>query len=55
MTLSASRVPGTREVLVRTTSGAVTNEVREDVGQVRNFWADLGRVIDEIDTDEQGG
>lgn len=59
MTLSASRKPkhpnapeGTRDqVTVRTTYGPVVNEVTEDVGHVRAFWSDLGRLLEEIESD----
>ena len=46
MTLVANRDerdPNT--VIVRTTYGPITNEVREDIGHVRSFWAQLGRVL----------
>ena len=46
MTLVANRDerdPNT--VIVRTTYGPVTNEVREDIGHVRSFWVQLGRVL----------
>ena len=37
MTLSASRVPGTRNIRIRTTYGPITTEVDEDFVHVRNF------------------
>ena len=50
MTLSASRVPNTRNIKIRTTYGPVTNEVVEDYMHVRNFVeGNLATVIEECE------
>lgn len=54
MTLSAQQGKPTthgKTVIVRTTYGPVTNEVVEDLGHVKNFWADLGRLIEQIENE----
>jgi hypothetical protein len=46
MTLVANRDERDPKVIVvRTTYGPITNEVREDEGHVRAFWGQLGRVL----------
>lgn len=53
MTLSAQRVEGTQDVIVRTTYGPVMNEVREAGGHVRSFHTQLGRLLDELEADAE--
>jgi len=46
MTLVANRDErDPKLIVVRTTYGPITNEVREDEGHVRSFWGQLGRVL----------
>jgi hypothetical protein len=57
MTLSANRAerhPNTPDtvperIVVRTTYGPVTNEVTEDIGHVKHFHEQLGRLIAELE------
>lgn len=57
MTLSAQRqerhpnTPDTtpERIVVRTTYGPITNEVVEDVGNVRSFHTQLGKLLDEVE------
>lgn len=59
MTLSANRVerhPNAPEttperIVVRTTYGPITNEVVEDLGHVKSFHEQLGRLIEQIEND----
>lgn len=59
MTLSASRAerhPNTpddvpEKIVVRTTYGPILNEVTEDIGHVKHFWGQLGRLIEELEED----
>ena len=58
MTLSAQRqkrhpnAPATEpeRIIVRTTYGPVTNEVVEDLGHVKSFHAQLGQLIEQIES-----
>ena len=58
MTLTASRAerhPNTPDstperIVVRTTYGPIVNEVTEDLGHVKNFHEQLGRLIAELET-----
>jgi hypothetical protein len=58
MTLTAQRAerhPNTPEttperIVVRTTYGPITNEVTEDIGHVKSFHAELGRLIEELES-----
>ena len=57
MTLSAQRAerhPNAIEttperIVVRTTYGPVLNEVTEDIGHVKSFHEQLGRLIEELE------
>lgn len=53
MTLSAFEATdsptGARRIVVRTTYGPITNEVTEEVGYLRHFWGELGRLLDELE------
>lgn len=59
MTLTANRAerhPNTPDttperIVVRTTYGPITNEVTEDIGHVKSFWAQLGRLIEQIENE----
>ena len=60
MTLFATRVerhPNTPEsvpeqIIVHTTYGPITNEVKEDIRHIKSFWADLGRLIESIENEK---
>lgn len=56
MTLFASRSENNkRNVKVQTTYGPITNLVEEDVSHVRSFHTDLGRLLDEIESEPADG
>jgi hypothetical protein len=51
----AERHPNTPEttperIVVRTTYGPITNEVTEDIGHVKHFHEQLGRLIEELES-----
>lgn len=55
MTFTAQRDPrNDRQIIVRTTSGPVVNEVTEHAGHVRSFHGQLGRLLAEVEGKDPG-
>jgi hypothetical protein len=55
MTFTAQRDPrNDRQIIVRTTSGPVVNEVTEHAGHVRSFHGQLGKVLAEVEGKDPG-
>jgi hypothetical protein len=54
MTFTAQQsVSNNRIVDVRVTYGPITINVAEDIGHLRSFWGDLGRVLDSAEKPEE--
>jgi len=52
MTMWAQR-EGKTGVKISTTYGPIRNEVTEDVGHLRQFWGELGRLIEAVEAEQK--
>jgi hypothetical protein len=53
MTLHATRTEDPNKVAVHFTYGTINVQITEDVNHVRSFWAQLGRLINEDESEQK--